>query len=130
MNHRQAHWAQFLTRFDFVILYHPGIQQGKEDALSRRSYMKLQPRDAAFERQKQILLGPNRLRLMAMNTINTLGGSRLLDAIREHIATDAFAQESLNHILLDRASNSQSQNPHPDYTQFNWHDGLVFRQTL
>ena len=106
LNCRQARWAQFLTRFDFVILYRLGIQQGKADALSRRSYMELQPGDAAFERQKQILLGPDRLRLMAMNTINTPGDSRLLDASTEHIATDAFAQDILSHIILDRASSS------------------------
>ena len=67
---------------------------------------------------------------MTMNTINTPGDSRLLHDTREHIGIDAFAEEILNHIILDRASNSQSQNPRLDYTQFNWHDGLLFRQTL
>ena len=38
---RQAHWAQFLTRFHFGILYRPGTQQGKEDALSQHSYIEL-----------------------------------------------------------------------------------------
>ena len=92
--------------------------------------MELQLGEAAFESQKQILLGPNRLRLMAMHTINTPGDSQFLDSIREHIATDAFAQEVLSHIILDRASSSESQNPRLDYTQFTWHDGLLFRQTL
>ena len=130
LNRRQARWAQFLTRFDFVILYRPGMQQGKADALSQRSYMELQPGEAAFESQKKILLGPDRLRVMAIHTINTPGDSRLLDSIREQIATDAFAQEVLSHIIPHRASSSQSKNPRLDYTQFNWHDGLLFRQTL
>ena len=37
--HRQARWAQFLSPFDFIILYRPGIQQGKADALSQRSLL-------------------------------------------------------------------------------------------
>jgi hypothetical protein len=31
------------SHFDFVITYRPGMQQGKADALSRRSYMELRP---------------------------------------------------------------------------------------
>ena len=33
LSRRQARWAQFLTRFDFLITYRPGVQQGKVDAL-------------------------------------------------------------------------------------------------
>jgi Holliday junction resolvase-like predicted endonuclease len=33
LNHRQAQWAQFLTRFDFIIVYRLGALQGKADAL-------------------------------------------------------------------------------------------------
>ena len=47
-----------LSRFDFLIVYCPGSQQGKPDALSRRSYLALKPGDAAFEQQKSILLKP------------------------------------------------------------------------
>ena len=60
LNRRQARWAHFLTRFDFIILHRPGMQQEKENVLSRRS-MELQPGEAAFESQKQILLGLDRL---------------------------------------------------------------------
>ena len=130
LSRRQARWAQFLTHFDFIILYRPGMQQGKADALSRRSYMELQPGEAAFENQKQILLGPDRLRLMAFHAIDTPEDSSLLDSIREHLGTDEFAQDILNHIIPDRASCSQSQNPRQDYNQFSWHDGLLFRQNL
>ena len=105
MSRRQARWAQFLTRFDFVITYHPGMQQGKADALSRRSYMELRPEEAAFENHKQILLGPDRLQLMEVHaTIEPPMDSSLLDSIREHIDTDEFAQGILDHILPDYAS--------------------------
>uniref|UniRef100_A0A8C5Q1Z6 Gypsy retrotransposon integrase-like protein 1 n=1 Tax=Leptobrachium leishanense TaxID=445787 RepID=A0A8C5Q1Z6_9ANUR len=36
LNPRQARWALFLTRFDFVISYRPGSKNVKADALSRQ----------------------------------------------------------------------------------------------
>ena len=91
------------------------MQQGKADALSRRSYMELRPGEPAFEHQKQILLGPNCLRVMAVNSITTPRDSTLLDSIRDHMATDVFAKDVLDHIIPDRASCSKSQNPRTDY---------------
>ncbi|KAI2652199.1 Transposon Tf2-9 polyprotein [Labeo rohita] len=35
LNHRQARWALFFTRFNFTIKYRPGSQNHKADALSR-----------------------------------------------------------------------------------------------
>ena len=123
-------WAQFFTHFDFIIMYRLGTQQGKADALSRRSYMELRPGELAFEHQKHILLGPNRLRLMVVNAITTLNNSTLLDSIRDHMATDDFAKDVLDHIIPDHASCSRSKNPRNDYHQFYWHDGFLFRQNL
>jgi len=37
LNRRQARWAQELAEIDFRIYYRPGAQNGKPDALSRRS---------------------------------------------------------------------------------------------
>jgi len=37
LNRRQARWAQELAGIDFCIYYRPGTQNGKPDALSRRS---------------------------------------------------------------------------------------------
>jgi hypothetical protein len=37
LNRRQARWAQELAGYDFKIIYRPGTQNGKPDALSRRS---------------------------------------------------------------------------------------------
>ncbi|KAI2666797.1 Transposon Tf2-6 polyprotein [Labeo rohita] len=35
LNHRQARWSLFFTRFDFQVTYRPGSQNTKADALSR-----------------------------------------------------------------------------------------------
>lgn len=37
LNRRQARWALFLSRFDFMLKHRPGKSIGKPDALSRRS---------------------------------------------------------------------------------------------
>jgi len=31
LNHRQAQWALYLSRFDFILKYVPGIKMGKVD---------------------------------------------------------------------------------------------------
>ena len=36
LSRRQARWSEFLSRFDFQIIYRPGKQGGKPDALTRR----------------------------------------------------------------------------------------------
>src|ERR1700724_285595 len=36
LNCRQAHWALYLSRFDFLLVHKPGSSMGKADALSRR----------------------------------------------------------------------------------------------
>jgi len=37
VNRRQARWSEFLTQFDFTIVFRPGKPRGKPDALTRRS---------------------------------------------------------------------------------------------
>src|SRR4051794_19620635 len=37
LNRRQARWADYLSLFDFKIIFRPGSQNGKADALSRRA---------------------------------------------------------------------------------------------
>ena len=37
LNHRQARWALYLSRFDFTLKHVPGSKIGKADGLSRRS---------------------------------------------------------------------------------------------
>ncbi len=35
LNRRQVRWAEFLSEFGFRIMYRPGKQEGKPDALTR-----------------------------------------------------------------------------------------------
>ena len=37
LNRRQARWALYLSRFDFILKHVPGTKMGKANGLSRRS---------------------------------------------------------------------------------------------
>jgi len=41
LNRRQAQWALYLSRFDFILKHVPGMKMGKADGLSRRSDWKV-----------------------------------------------------------------------------------------
>lgn len=43
LNPRQARWALFFSRFNFVVTYHPGSNNGKADALSRLHTSEAEP---------------------------------------------------------------------------------------
>ena len=65
LNRRQARLNMSLSRFDFVITYWPGKQQGLSDALSRRSYLAPKVGEAAFDQQCTTLLKPEQFRICA-----------------------------------------------------------------
>ena len=116
--------------FNFLITYKPGAQQGKADALSRRSYLAPYPGELAFEQQKQILLGPGRVRQMISNISQAPLDSSLQDQISSDINGDLFAQDILDHILPDHATCSRNNKSHTDYDQFSWRNGFLFRKDL
>jgi hypothetical protein len=52
LSRRQARWSEFLSRFDFRLTCRPGAQEGKPDALTRRSSNL--PQNDEDERQQHI----------------------------------------------------------------------------
>ena len=61
LTRRQVRWLLYLTRFDFKIVYRPGKQGAKPDALTRRSMDLPLPGDPRLEYQKQVVLKPQNL---------------------------------------------------------------------
>ena len=57
LNARQARWAEFLSRFYFLIKYRPGRQNTLADALSRP----LKKEDTDSEHRMQTLLKPEQV---------------------------------------------------------------------
>ena len=125
---QQARWAQLLTRFEFKILYRPGSEQGKADALSQRTYLTPRPGEVTFDDQKYILLGPARLQPVEVSDMPI--DSTILNSICQDLQIDLFAQEVLNHIDPNRASCSKAQHPHVDYNPFTWQNDLLFYKGL
>jgi len=37
LSRRQARWSEFLSRFEFRLIYRPGVQGGKPDALNQNT---------------------------------------------------------------------------------------------
>ncbi|KAI0991926.1 hypothetical protein K3495_g16261 [Podosphaera aphanis] len=60
LTRRQVRWSEFLSEFDFKIIYRPGKQGGKPDVLTRRSQDLPRDRfDARIQHQNQTLLKPH-----------------------------------------------------------------------
>jgi hypothetical protein len=71
LNRRQARWAQFLSRFDYGIVYRPGKSNGIADALTRRPGDLPVRGDARLKTMEQVVLKqenlPEQLQILANN---------------------------------------------------------------
>ena len=56
LNRRQARWSEFLSRYNFRIIYRPGKQGEKPDALTRRSEDLPKEGDGRLQHQSRIVL--------------------------------------------------------------------------
>jgi hypothetical protein len=61
LNRQQTCWAEYLSRFNFRIVYHPGKAGGKPDTLTRRSGDLPQGGDARLIEQQKAVLKPQNL---------------------------------------------------------------------
>ena len=80
-----------------TILYRPGSQQGKADALSR-TYLAAHLGEATFDDQKQILLGPPRLQVVEV--LDMPVDSNILNCIRQDLQTDRALLKNFSLILI------------------------------
>jgi hypothetical protein len=61
LNRRQARWGQFLSRFDYEIVYRPGKSNGKADALTRRPGDRPEGGDERLKTMEQVVQKPENL---------------------------------------------------------------------
>ena len=113
LSRRQARWSEFLSRFNFKIVYRPGVDNGCADALTRRSQdLPEGDDDARVAQQHQTVLKQHQLDpsvqlapLTVSNTPVDLGDDdnsltlpeQLLEAYQE----DPFAQQLRNALEQD-----------------------------
>jgi hypothetical protein len=123
LNRRQACWSIFLADFDFEIQYQPGTQQGKANALSRRSKYEFRAGDEAYGQQNQTLLNPEQFRVAA--TISTLPDSYLVRDIQMATEENTWAT-NIKKELQERPRNPNRD----DLDQFEQQDKLLLRNNL
>jgi hypothetical protein len=61
LNRRQARWAQFLSRFNYQIVYRPRKSNGKVDALTGRPGDLPEGGDERLKTMEQVVLKPENL---------------------------------------------------------------------
>jgi hypothetical protein len=61
LNHRQTQWAEYLSHFNFMIVYHPGKAGGKPYALTHRLGDLAQGGDKYLIKQQKAVLKPQNL---------------------------------------------------------------------
>jgi hypothetical protein len=66
LNQHQAWWALSLSRFQFVITYHLGLQQRKPYVLSCCLYLAPKEGDATYDQQHDVILKPKHLLLQEL----------------------------------------------------------------
>ena len=120
LNRRQARWSTFLADYDFEIVFRPGAQNMKADALSRRSDFELCPRDDAYAQQSQCLLKPDQFQLFATCMLHD---DSLLAEIAKALPTDKFAN-AIHEGLLDPSKSKE------DLACFRFEGGLLYRNQL
>ena len=121
LNGRQMRWWLFFSDFDFAVHYRPGKEQGKPDALSRRSEYQLGAGDGEHDKQHQILLDPKKF-IVSAATIQIDDEQPLLREIREAINADTFAQNIIKAI--------ESENVDTDGSNFEYKNDLLYYQGL
>ena len=101
LNRRQAWWSEFLTRFDYGIVYRPGKSNGKADALTRRPGDLPEKGDERIENMEQVVLKPQnlpkRLRLLA-DSLPAQGRPSISDLMTKPYETDPLPGNILEAI--------------------------------
>jgi hypothetical protein len=90
LNRRQVRWSLFLTDYDYQIVYRPGKEGGKPDALSRRSDFGYHQLDDQVQQQTRELIPKSRL-IMGLATLDT---TPLLENIKKEQELDPFILKS------------------------------------
>jgi hypothetical protein len=97
LNRRQARWSQFLSQFNFKIVYHPGTTGGKPDALTRQSGdLPEEGDDHSLENQTTIIKAENILYALAATFSDQPDTSpRLSQLFHRAYDTDPFPNKVL-----------------------------------
>ena len=86
LNHRQARWALYLSRFDFVLKHVPGSKMGKADSLSRRPDWEV---GVEKDNEDETLVKPEWLEVKKVETVEIIvDGIDLLEEVKKSKVKD------------------------------------------
>ncbi|KAI0991735.1 hypothetical protein K3495_g16452, partial [Podosphaera aphanis] len=129
LNRRQARWAEYLSRFNFIIKYRPGKQGGKPDALTRRSEDLPEADDERRRHQSQIVLKRENLEPKLQ-----LSSSALLDAGEcplLEILEEGYDKDPLPRKILSQIRKGERYSSHISLAECDEVDGrLMYREAL
>jgi hypothetical protein len=108
LNRRQTRWAEYLSCFNFKIIYRPGKAGGKPDALTRRSGDLPQGGDKRLIEQQKAVLKPQNLPDNPPHlSANSLSEQQELVLEPQHVLPDTPRTTNLH--LLAEAQNPDGQ---------------------
>lgn len=101
LTRRQARWMEFLSHFDFEIIYRKGSLMAKPDALTRRS--ELQGGSKASEAAPKALLKPEHFKVVSETTTTPANSFEISD-----IHEDITEEQPIFSNLADRIATAQA----------------------
>jgi len=141
LNRRQARWAQELAGIDFRIYYRPGTQNGKPDALSRRSEYRLEKGGVENQPVMTVLQAKNldEKSLNERRGVSFICSSARLSSVPERRWTEGFLakvrEEGRKDEAYEQAKKQEAamKDPSPKdrkAKELNYEDDLLYRWNL
>ncbi|KAI0996733.1 hypothetical protein K3495_g11451 [Podosphaera aphanis] len=132
LNRRQARWAEFLSRFNFIIKYRPGKQGGKPDALTRRPEDLPDADDERRLHQSQVILKKENLEpRLQLSSTSMSRHSVANDGLLGTLFRDGYIKDPLPLELLNLLRQGVRRSSHVSLAECSELDGkLIYRGTL
>jgi hypothetical protein len=121
LNRRQARWSGFLSRFNFNIVYRPGKQGMKPDALTRRSQDLPEEGDERLQHQSQTILKRECLEGFPSEELD-----RIHQEAEERLQLNAVSTRSNKkrvRFILPEETQPESDEPNAEWPE--WLDDLL-----
>jgi transposase InsO family protein len=115
LSRRQARWAEYISQFDFQIIYRPGRLNERADALTRRAQDRpATAADARVQHQMQTLLKPEMLSDEVKKDLNLTPnvatiGQRSENETNPNVEQDASTHETNKNIEQDASTDKASE---------------------
>jgi hypothetical protein len=120
LNRHQAHWSQFLSQFNFKIVYRPSTASGKLDALSHRSRDLPKAGDNhSLENQTTIIKRKNIIQLSAMAT------PTLASPVLAQLFTDGYNEDPFPNKILKLLQDGAKHCREISLAEYNKHNNLL-----